>query len=329
MIDEINLQYTTIKTPLPDFIYDGLKTFSAGANLYRPQPAELIEKIANKYHLSKEMIFLTAGIDEAIQMFAHAYGSRTYVFTPTYVVHADAELFGKKLTRIFCIDSENHYEVPIKKYPDATLILLANPNNPSGYTPKDNVMELVRLNPQAIVAVDEAYGAFGDVTVDDQVAGNPNMVVFRSFSKDYGMAGARIGYFIAHPEVIAKVKNFTTWANVSYLSVGAAIVALDHEEYFEKIRSDINARRDGFLDFLTKQKFSVLPSQINAVVIRFATEKEAASFVQYLAKNTIVVSHGNGNSNIGLDNTFVRLSIGTEEQMEQVKKVISSFLAGS
>ncbi len=323
-MDEINLQYTTIKTPLPDFIYEGIRLFSAGANLYHPQPAELIEKLAAKYKLPKEMIFLTAGIDEALQMFQHVYGSTTYVFTPTYVVHADAALFGKKLVKVTCLDAQHQYQVPIKKYADATLILLANPNNPSGFTSKEKVMELVRINPHAMVVIDEAYGAFADLLVEDQVGNNKNMAVLRSFSKDYGMAGNRIGYIVAQPEILATVKDFTTWANVSYISVGAAIAALNHEKYFVNIREDINTRRDGFLSFLAKLKYSVLPSQINAVIIRFSSEKEASSFVAYLAKNNIVVSHGNGNSNIGLDKSFVRLSIGTEKQMVQVKKVISS-----
>ena len=321
-MDEINLQYTTIKTPLPDFIYESLKVYSAGANIYRPQPTELIEKIAKKYNLPNEMILLTAGIDEAIQMFIHAYGDHTYTFTPTYVVYGDALLFGKKFTEIFCITGDNQFVTPIKKYDDATLIFLANPNNPSGFTTKEKVMELVRLNHHTIVVIDEAYGAFGDLTVEDQVQQNKNMAVLRSFSKDYGMAGNRVGYVVAHPEVIKKIKDFTTWANISYLSVGAVMAALDHEEYFAKLRSDINIRREEFLDFLAIHKYSALPSRINAVVIKFGSEKEASAFVAYLAKNSIVVSHGNGNSNIGLDKTFVRLSIGTKEQMEEAKRVI-------
>ena len=323
-MDEINLQYTTIKIPLPDFIYESLKSYSAGANIYQPQPIELIEKISTKYSIPQDMILLTAGIDEALQMFQHAYGDTTVIFTPTYIVHADAELFGKKLLRVSCINNTNEYEVPIKPYIDATLILLANPNNPSGFTTKKEVMELVRLNPHAMVVIDEAYGAFGDLTVEDQVQQNRNMAVLRSFSKDYGMAGNRIGYIIAHPETITKVSVFTTWANISYLSVGAATATFDHEEYFKNMRDDINKRRDEFLLFLETQQYSVLPSQINAVVIKFPSETDATRFVEYLSKHNIVISHGNGNSNIGLDKSFVRLSIGTEEQMETVKKVIVS-----
>jgi histidinol-phosphate aminotransferase len=322
---EINLQYTTIKTPLPNFIYSALRSYSAGANIYRPQPTDLIQRISSKYNIPSEMIFLTAGIDEALQMFAHAYGTHIYVFTPTYIVHGDGELFGKMLTRINCIDKKNTYSVPIKQYKDASLILIANPNNPSGFTSKENVMKLIRLNPTAMVVVDEAYGAFGNMMVDDEVKNHNNMAVLRSFSKDYGMAGNRIGYIISHPEVIQRVSVFTTWANISYLSVGAAVTALDHEEYFAGIRNDLNKRRNEFLQFLVKQRFTVLPSQINAIIIKFDTEKKANDFVQFLKDHSIVVSHGNGHSNIGLDNSYVRISIGTKEQMAEVKKVIVTF----
>lgn len=324
-INEINLQYTTIKTPLPDFIYEGLKAYSSAANIYQPQPTVLIEKIAQKYSLPKDMIYLTAGIDEALQMFTHAYGTHIYIFTPTYIVHHDGELFGKPLTKINCIDANNTYSVPIKSYEDASLILIANPNNPSGFTSKENVMKLVELNPNAMVVVDEAYGAFADLAVDNEVMSHKNMAVLRSFSKDYGMAGNRVGYIIAHQEVLLKVGVYTTWANISYLSVGAAVIALDHDDYFTKIRQDINKRRDEFLKFLTNQKYSVLPSLINAVVIKFSSEDNAAKFVSHLSQNSIVVSHGNGHSNVGLDNTYVRISIGTEAQMKEVQKVITTF----
>ncbi len=320
----VNLQYTTIKDPLPNFIYQGLREYSAGANAYRPQPAALIEKIANKYHIPKEMILLTAGIDEAIQIFAKAYGQNAYVFTPTYSVYADVEVFGGKLHKIDSV-SRGSYVVPVKKYADATLIYLANPNNPSGYTPKDKVMELIKLNPHAIVVIDEAYGNFGDLMVDQEVKKYPHMVVFRSFSKDYGMAGNRIGYVVAHPDVLGKVKNFTQWANISYLSVGAAATALDHEEYFTKIISEINRLRDDFISFLKLQKYTVFPSYINAALIQFSSERAASAFVEYLAENNIVISHGNGNSNIGLDKSFVRFAIGNSKQMTYVKEVIRKY----
>lgn len=136
--DKINLQYTTIKEPLPDFIYNGLATYSKNANSYKPQPAELIDKLAKKHNIPSEMIYLTAGIDEAIQMFILAYGQNTYVFTPTYVVYSDVKELGGKLNPVASLEN-NEFLIKTEKISDATLIFLANPNNPSGVTSKEKL----------------------------------------------------------------------------------------------------------------------------------------------------------------------------------------------
>lgn len=321
---KINLQYTTIKDPLPDFIYEGLKNFSAGANAYRPQPVELVERLAAKYNLPKEMIYLTAGIDEAIQMFAKAYGQNAFVFTPTYIVYSDVEEFGGKLTSLFSLEG-TEFKIKSDTIPDASLIFLANPNNPSGVTSREEVMKLVKNNPQAKVVIDEAYGEYAGLSVIDQIKDNPNMTVFRSFSKAYGMAGNRIGYIISHPETINVVKNKSQWANVSYLSVGAALTAMDHEDYFVAMRQDINTRRDEFMKFLVKSGFSIIPSQINAIVIKFANETEGTKFAEFLTQSNFVITHGNGASNIGLDKSYVRIAMGNRSQMDKLAETITKY----
>lgn len=319
-----NLQYTTIKDPLPDFIYEELKKYSKNANFYHPQPPELIEKLASKHQLPPEMIYLTVGADEAIQMLALTYGQNAYVFTPTYVVYADVEEFGGKLTRLYSIKG-TEFIISTNKINDASLIFLANPNNPSGFTPKDKVLKLVKNNPQAIVVIDEAYAEFANLSVIDQAKNYPQMVVLRSFSKSYAMAGNRIGFMVASPKIIAKVKPKSQWSNVSYLSVGAAVAALKHEAYFAKIRKGINTTREEFISFLKEKNLPVFPSKINAVLIKFGSIKEAGRFADYLNQNNIIVSRGNGNSNIGLDDSFVRIAIGNPKQMTKVKKIISHF----
>lgn len=322
--DVMNLQYTTIKDPLPNFIYEGLKEYSSGANIYRPQPVVLIEKLATRLNIPKEYLFLTAGADEGIQLFAKTYGQNAFVFTPTYTVYQDVEEFGGKLTRIYSI-KDNNFIINTALIDGATLVYLANPNNPSGVTSKEQVMELVTNNKKAIVVIDEAYGEFSNLSVVDQVINNPNMVVLRSFSKSYSMAGNRIGFIVANPKILDIVKNKTQWANISYLSVGAAIVALDHEEYFKNRRDEINKRREDFASFLKSLGFVVLPSNINAVLLKFTSEDKGTSFFKYLEKNNIIASHGNGASNMGLDKSFVRIAIGNSIQMEKVKEVISLF----
>jgi histidinol-phosphate aminotransferase len=323
--EEINLKLTTIKEPLPDFIYESLKDYAKNANAYRPQPKVLIEKIAAKYHLSEEMIFLTAGIDEAIQMFAKAYGKNAYIFTPTYFVYTDVEVFGGKLNQIYSM-TPSGYEVPIKDYPGATLIFLANPNNPSGFTIKEKVAELVRKNPGAIVVIDEAYGEFAeDLSLIGKVQDFPNLAVLRSFSKAYGMAGNRIGYIVTNLGIISVVKNMTQWANVSYLSVGAAVCAMEHEDYFKKSRNDLIVRRDSFFGFLQEQGFTLLPSRFNCVLIKFGKFSTAEDFVSYLNSKGVSVNYGNGISTVGLDKSFVRMAIGNTDQMEKVKIIIQNY----
>lgn len=320
----INLQYTTINNPLPDFIYKGIESFSKTANAYHPQPIELIEKIAKKHNLPKEMIYLTAGIDEGIQMIAKSYGQNAFAFTPTYVVYSDVEEFGGKLTQLYSIEN-NEFKIKTNTISDATLIFLANPNNPSGMTSKENVIKLIENNPRAKVVIDEAYGEFADLSVIDQVKKYPQLIVLRSFSKAYGMAGNRIGYIIAHPEIINVVKNKTQWTNTSHLSVGAAITALDNEDYFEEMRDDISKRRDEFFEFLKKSGYTVLPSKINAILLKFNSEDEGNKFATYLTNNNFIFNLGNGNSNIGLDNSFIRIAIGNEEQMQSLKNVIQKY----
>lgn len=320
----INLQYTTIKTPLPDFIYHDLYDYCKKSNLYHPQPPELIEKLAQKYKLSPQMIYLTAGIDEALHLLFLAYGQSTYIFVPTYIVHSQVEMFGGKLNQIKAIQG-NDFMVPVNKIDSATLILLANPNNPAGFTAKEKVTRLVKNNPQVLVVIDEAYAEFANLSVIDQLIDCPNLVVLRSFSKAYASAGARVGFMAAAPTVISKIKGKSQWCNVSYLSVGAAISALNHENYFVQIREEINRLREKFVTFLKNHQFLVFPSRINAVLLKFTSQQEATRFVNYLSQANIIVNQGNGNSNVGLDDSFVRIAIGTSEQVNQIKKIISSY----
>jgi len=324
-MDQINLQYTTIKDPLPDFIYTGLKRFSSSANAYKPQPEELVNKLAAKYNLPPEMFYLTAGCDEGIQMFLHEYGQKTSVFTPTYIVYKDAIEFGNAFNEIFSIKN-NIFDINTAKIENSTLIFLANPNNPSGFTNKEKTLELIRNSSDCIVVVDEAYGEFApELSVINEIKNYPNLAVLRSFSKGYGMAGNRIGYIISNPSIISKVKNKTQWSNTSYLSVGAACVALDHEEYFEKMRKEIAEVRHDFCQFLLKKDYPFLPSRINAVVLKFENEKKGTDFFEYLKSSDIITSHGNGFSNIGLDESYVRIAIGNRQQMEVVKDVITKY----
>jgi histidinol-phosphate aminotransferase len=323
--DPIFLKYTTLTTPVPDFIYDGLKPFSDNANGYRPQPKELIQKLAEKHQVLAEMVLLTAGADEAIQMCALAFGSQTYIFPPTYVVYADTTDFNAHIVEV-PVFKNGEYKVSTEKRSDATLFFLANPNNPFGVTTREDILELVKNNPQAIVVIDEVYAEFADLSVMHEVQNYKNLVILRSFSKSYGMAGNRIGYIVAQPEVVEKLKRKTQFANVSYLSVGAALTALKNEKYYHDLRQGVIDRRLDFEKFLQSKNLQLLPSVINCVALKFSTQEEGTHFAQKLEAGGFIISHGNGSSNVGLDPSFVRIAIGTDEEMTRLKTVITEML---
>lgn len=327
MSEQINLQYTVVRHPLPDFIYDGIRPYCTNANVYHSQPSDLIEKLAEKYHVKRQHIFLTAGIDEAIQLFAMAYGKESVVFVPTYTIYEEIPQFGNNAVTFEYSLHNFNYRVRAKEYPEATLICLVNPNNPCGTIPLETIIEMIELNPQAIITVDEAYGEFVGESMIPFVEKYDNLAVFRSFSKAYGMAGNRIGYVFAREAVIERIKTKTQWCNLSYLSVGAAMSALKHEEFFVRLREELVAERLLLEESIDKANLRTLTSLINSCLIVFEQESKAFEFVSYLKEYGITISHGNGNSNCGLDYRFVRIAIGRPHEMVIAREIIESFVA--
>jgi histidinol-phosphate/aromatic aminotransferase/cobyric acid decarboxylase-like protein len=321
----INLQFTTVEESVPEFIWEGLEEYVTASNRYQPQPKELRQRLARKHNVSEEMIYLTAGIDEALLLLAATFGKRTQLFTPCYIEYQRfVEQMGGAVLEEDVL-SGVEYAVPVKRLPMATMIVLANPNNPAGFMSKDKLVRLADVNSHCPVVVDEAYAGYANLSVMEFVRTHENLIVLRSFSKDYGMAGVRIGYMVGHPEVIRLAKEKGSWANVSYLAVGAAMVALDHEEYFKELRQSVTDRRIELMAFFRQRGILVLPNRINAVLLRFETAMEAAKFVHHLDERQILVTHGNGESMIGLSDKYVRMTVGTEEQIERVKEAVRKF----
>ncbi|MCW1907914.1 MAG: histidinol-phosphate aminotransferase family protein [Candidatus Saccharibacteria bacterium] len=318
----IDLSFTTIKDKLPDFIAGGLAAYATASNSYFHQPEELRQKIADKHGVSMDSVYLTAGADQAITLLCATFGSDTHVFTPTYICYTDAKKLGGKFTEHQSLE-DSTYSISTSKIDGASLIFLANPNNPAGVTKRETILDLVANNPNAKIVIDEAYGDFFDDSVIGDVANNKNLIVLRSFSKGYALAGFRIGYIVAHPEVLEQITLESTWFNVAYTSVGAAVTALNHEDYFMKMRESIISERQKTESYLAQLGYQVIPCHINAVLLRFADESGATSFVEKLEQADIRVNHGNGASNCGLDKTYVRVSVGTADQMQVFRDTLS------
>src|SRR4051812_5052265 len=198
---------------------------------------EFTRTIAALHRVKPEQVLLGCGSSQILQMAANVFckaGSNLVQATPSYEAmghHArstGAEVIAVKLTPGFAHDLER-----MGSYKHTGLIYICNPNNPTAsITPRKDIEDLLRgLNSDTYVFIDEAYHHFAThspeyVSFLDQPVNNPRVIVARTFSKIYGMAGLRIGYAVASEDIARRLRQFTTFASISNLGIAAAMAGL-------------------------------------------------------------------------------------------------------
>jgi len=328
-METINLKLGDIKEPLPEKILQKFKekTF-AEVNHYPENYDSLISILAEKNKVGVENIVLTNGVDEGIELSCRLFGENVLYFAPSYFEFWDApRRNGKKFTAINSFDGKE-YKLSYKDedIKDRSLIYLCHPNNPLGLLERQEILDLAeKTNGGGIVVIDETYIGFNGESVLGDFKNYPNLVVLRSFSKQYSIAGLRIGYAVAGKKIIDKIKGIKLYANVTSVSVNAAKIVLEEEEYFNNLIKKIQARKDKFENFLIEKGFPVIKTKTNNVVIGFRDKAEADMFNEFLKENKVIVNQGDGVSTIGLDESFIRFACGTEEQMQKVTEIVSKY----
>jgi histidinol-phosphate aminotransferase len=170
------------------------------------------------------------------------------------------------------------------------------------------------------VVVDEAYVDFGAETAITLVDKYPNLLVVQTLSKSRSLAGMRVGLAVGHKDLIDaldRVKNSFNSYPLDRIAEAATVVAFEDDDYFKACRDKIIATRDWTVSELEKLNFKVLPSQANFVFAE-PLGKNAVEVVQYLRSNKILVRHFNKPR----INQFLRITIGTDEQMQQMIEVL-------
>ena len=321
------LNLSDIKESIPQKIIDRFcKEVFKDVNLYPQNYNSLILKLAQKHGVEPKNIVLINGVDEGIELIARVFGQDILIFSPTYFEFLDASKRNNlKVQRINCFD-EKEYALKYKEsdIKNRSLIFLCNPNNPFGLLTKNEIIELAQKT-KGIVAVDETYIDFNGESAINEFENIPNLLVLRSFSKGYSLAGLRIGYIVGEKSQIDKIIKRKLFCNVTSVSVNAAMIVLDEEKYFKNLIEKIKERKNDFENFLRDKGFNVIYNYINSITIKFHDTGEADRFYNFLKTNGIIVNQSNGVSTCGLDSTFIRIVCGTEEQMKQALKVIEKY----
>jgi histidinol-phosphate aminotransferase len=197
--------------------------------------------------------------------------------------------------------------------PDAGLFYVCNPNNPTGtLTPHSEIEYLVENKPKdAMVMVDEAYIHFsGAPSVVDLVKANKDVIVLRTFSKAYGMAGLRCGFAISRPDVLDKIRERSGWNYMPITALVAASASLkDSSLVPERKRINASLRQETF-QWLDRNGYNYIPSESNCFLLD--TKRQGKEVIAAMAQQKVYIGR-----TWPIMPTYVRITVGTHEEMQQ------------
>jgi len=206
--------------------------------------------------------------------------------------------------------------------PDAGLFYVCTPNNPTGtLTPHSAIEQLVAAKPKgSVVLVDEAYIHFSDgVSALDLVKADQDVIVLRTFSKIYGMAGIRCGMAIGRPDLLAKLESFGGWSAMPITAVAAATASLRHEHLVPE-RKQLNAAiRQKTFDWLSSQGYSYTPSQSNCFMLD--ARRPSKEVIDAMAKRNVYIGRP-----WPVWPTHVRITVGTQPEMEAFQSAFDAVM---
>jgi histidinol-phosphate aminotransferase len=239
----------------------------------------LKQKLADKCGVEPENLILGNGSNEIIEFVGHALirpGSEVVVSQYCFAVYPlITQLFGGKLIVVPARDYGHDLPAMLRAItPQTRVVFVANPNNPTGTVcERSEIVELLNaIPPHVLLVMDEAYIEFLDSPIDllPFIRRNlkPNLLLMRTFSKIYGLAGLRLGYGIAQPELIAAFEKVRQPFNINSLVQAGAIAALDDDEHIRGTRAN-NAQGLQFLEReLTQMRLPYIPSSANFVLVK-------------------------------------------------------------
>jgi len=290
------------------------------ADLTRYPEREPIERrVAEPLGLAPAQVLLTNGVDEAIHVLCQTYldpGTEMLLPVPTYSMY---EVYASGTeARVVAVPAEAGFRFPVDALlaaiaPSTRLIAIANPNSPTGQAARrEDLLRLIEAAPHAAVLVDEAYYHFHGETVLDLVGRVPNVIVARTFSKAYGLAGMRLGVLCAAEEPMHWMRRAISPYSVNSVALACLTAALGDEDYLRWYSQEVLAARAEFEAALTRLGVPFWPSRANFVLVDIGPKHR--EFVTAMRTHNVLVRDRSGDP--GCDGC-VRITVGTREHTAQ------------
>ena len=271
-----------------------------------------------------EWILAGNGSDEILTILVRGFvgeGQHLRLPYPSYILYRTlADIQGAAWQQT---PFEDNWKLPAafgKNEDDLRLVLLPNPNSPSGtLVPKDEVRSIADSLDCPLI-VDEAYVDFAGENCLDLVQQNERVLVTRTLSKSYGLAGMRFGFLVAQPHVVAELSKIKDSYNCDAISIAAATAAVSNQDWLADVVAKLNVTRNRLENRLTELGFVVTPSQANFVWCQHPDGNHQSRY-EYLKKNQILVRYmsfpdwGDG----------LRISVGTDDQIDACLLMLERF----
>jgi len=324
------IKLNTNENPFPPSprVIDAVRRITPDAlRRYPSSMADDFRAVAARIHgVSPESILAGNGSDDILQIALRSYcgpGDVLVCPDPTYSLYPVlAELAD---VRLIPVPWEPGWRLPTDGLlrERARAIFFANPNSPSGTFVAVADIEALARRTEALVLVDEAYADFADGNGLSLPARQPNVLVTRTLSKGYGLAGLRFGYAVGNPSVIAQMAKVKDSYNCDAIAIAAACAALDDVEYARANWQVVRAERERLAAALERRRFAVIPSQANFLLVTTPDAAHAGWLYAALKARQVLVRFFDTPA---LD-ASLRISVGTPADNDALLAALDAALA--
>ena len=327
-----DMQYIKLNTnespypPAPSVVEAMTKEQVELLRLYSdPTARGLKEKLAKLDGVQSENVFVSNGSDEVLNFAFMAFGGKGVIYPEIsygfYSVYGD--LYGLKQEQV---PLKEDFSIDFTDYCcKHKMVVIANPNAPTGMSiGTDDIEMILQTNPDSLVLIDEAYVDFGGESCLHLLGQYDNLLITRTFSKSRCLAGGRLGYAFASPEIIGdleKIKYSTNPYNINRLTMLLGEATVDADRYYQEKCAEIVHTRVWTADRLRELGFTVLPSKTNFLFAK--TDKmDGGELYEQLKARGILVRHFSNRKIC----QFNRITIGTPEQMKTLIETLKEIL---
>jgi histidinol-phosphate aminotransferase len=298
-----------------------------GVHAY-PETSRLVPPLANYCGVPQECVIPTNGADQGIDLTLRSFlgkASRMLVARPEFSIFSHiASIIGAQVSAVPYYRS---LDFPYHEFREAAaeaqpeLIVVINPNNPTGTAVRlEFIEELAATHPRVPVVVDEVYYEYTGKTAIPLVQSHENVVVLRTFSKAFSMAGLRLGYIVAAPPVAMQIAKLRNPFDINELAIVAGAAQLrDLTPMQAHVDEVVTRSKPAIVDFFEEKGIPVFPGSANFVLVK---PKRSSEAVDFLFRRGILVR----SMTAQLLNGMLRISLGSLQEMERFIEVFREFL---